>query len=179
MKNVEIVVDGKRYKVQMRDEQISDIIRVDTGYAKERKIGERYWAQDESNEYGVSDIKDIDSEEDENLFNNANYYTSEKQARDNNRADSLMRNLRRWQALNDNAVIGWDDCNVHKYFIIYDCSTEELSIDYNYFIHCVNVVYFSSIEKANEAIEAFKNELMWYFTEYQPRLDMFGDGNGD
>lgn len=35
----------------------------------------------------------------------------------------------------------------------------------------VNVIYFSSMEKADEAIEQFKDELLWYFTEYVQRLD--------
>lgn len=40
----------------------------------------------------------------------------------------------------------------------------------------VNVIYFSSMEKADEAIEQFKDELLWYFTEYVQRLDEAQNG---
>lgn len=34
-----------------------------------------------------------------------------------------------------------------------------------------NTIYFTSGEKAEEAIEVFKDELKWYYTKYQQRLD--------
>ena len=35
----------------------------------------------------------------------------------------------------------------------------------------LNVVYFTSEEKAKEAIKVFEDELLWYYTEYVQRLD--------
>lgn len=34
-----------------------------------------------------------------------------------------------------------------------------------------NTIYFTSGEKAEGAIEVFKDELKWYYTKYQQRLD--------
>lgn len=34
-----------------------------------------------------------------------------------------------------------------------------------------NTIYFATKEKAEEAIEVFRDELLWYFTEYVQRLD--------
>lgn len=39
-----------------------------------------------------------------------------------------------------------------------------------------NNIYFKSREKAEEAIEVFKDELLWYFTEYVQRLDEVQNG---
>ena len=33
------------------------------------------------------------------------------------------------------------------------------------------VIYFSTLKKAQDAIEVFRDELMWYYTEYRSRLD--------
>ena len=34
-----------------------------------------------------------------------------------------------------------------------------------------NTIHFATKEKAEEAIEVFRDELIWYFVEYQQRLD--------
>lgn len=38
------------------------------------------------------------------------------------------------------------------------------------------VFYYTTKEKAEEAIEVFKDELIWYFTEYVQRLDEVQNG---
>jgi hypothetical protein len=40
----------------------------------------------------------------------------------------------------------------------------------------LNVVYFTSEEKAEKAIKVFEDELLWYFTKYVQRLDEVKNG---
>ena len=84
-----------------------------------------------------------------------------------------MRCLRQWQALNDKSISveDWEDHGKNKWCIIYGYGLEKLYVDYFHCIRLHNVIYFTTREKAEEAIEVFKDELIWYFTEYVQRLD--------
>ena len=78
---------------------------------------------------------------------------------------------RQWQAQNDEpiSVEDWNNESKKKWFIIY--SSEEMYAEYYYIMRLPNTIYFTNKEKAEEAIEVFKDELIWYFTEYVQRLD--------
>lgn len=89
-------------------------------------------------------------------YNNANYYSSEEIAKNNARADKLMRQLRRFSVENRATDIEWVRGSNPKYFIYYDYSKESLEFD--------------SINSTAQAIKEFKNELIWYFTEYRDSL---------
>ena len=85
----------------------------------------------------------------------------------------LLRQLRQWQALNDKSISveDWKDNGKNKWCIIYGYGLEKLYVDYFHCIRLHNVIYFTTREKAEEAIEVFRDELIWYFVEYQQRLD--------
>ena len=102
---------------------------------------------------------------------NGNYYNDKTIAENNARADRLQRCLRQWQAQNDEpiSVEDWNNESKKKWFIIY--SSEEMYAEYYYIMRLPNTIYFTTKEKAEEAIEVFKDELIWYFTEYVQRLD--------
>ena len=106
-------------------------------------------------------------------YSTGNYYSDRTIAENNARADILFRKLRQWQALNDRAITkkDWEDRTQLKYCIIYGYGVEELYVDCLYNARWHNMVYFTTDEKAEEAIEVFRDELLWYFTEYQQRLD--------
>ena len=70
---------------------------------------------------------------------------------------------------NDNCRNRKTDESKKKWFIIY--SSEEMYAEYYYIMRLPNTIYFATKEKAEEAIEVFKDELLWYFTEYVQRLD--------
>lgn len=99
-------------------------------------------------------------------------------AENNARADRLLRCLRQWQAQNDEpiSVEDWEDNGKNKWCIIYGYGLEKLYVDYFHCIRLHNVIYFTTREKAEEAIEVFKDELIWYFTEYVQRLDEVQNG---
>ena len=166
MKDVKIIIDGKEYTAQMSDEQIKEIVQAKrTGY-EIVKGGELYYVM-------KSNGTDIYHEGNGNFsrvtFNNGNYINDSKLCRDRFRARVLHDRLEQWQALNDEPV-DWGEGSA-KYIIIYDYKNNSFDIDSWYDNRFIGTVYFSSEEKAQEAIEAFRDELMWYFIKYRSRLD--------
>lgn len=100
-------------------------------------------------------------------FRTANYFTSDKLAENINRMQTLQRKMFRWQAENDaNFETRMDAA---KYVISNDSVIGtracEIYTDVG-FLPC-----FSSRKKAEECIEAFKDELTWLFTEFKWRMD--------
>ena len=113
---------------------------------------------------------------DQNRYDVGNYYSDKTIAENNARADRLLRQLRQWQAQNDEpiSVEDWNNESKKKWFIIY--SSEEMYAEYYYVMRLPKTIYFTTKEKAEEAIEVFKDELIWYFTEYVQRLDEVQNG---
>lgn len=107
------------------------------------------------------------------MFRAANYFTNEELAENISRMQTLQRQMFRWQAENDVPVCLSEISNDEreKWGISYDCEADD------FFVYCYDNVaepflpYFSSKEKAEECIEAFKGELAWLFTEFQWRMD--------
>ena len=110
---------------------------------------------------------------DQNRYDVGNYYSDKTIAENNARADRLLRQLRQWQAQNDKSISveDWEDSDKDKWCIMYGYGAEELYVNWFYSVRLHNVIYFTTKEKAEEAIEVFKDELLWYFTEYVQRLD--------
>lgn len=118
---------------------------------------------------------------DEKIGDSINYLlllTALLEDENNARADRLLRQLRQWQALNDKpiSVEDWNNESKKKWFIIYSYSSEEMYAEYYYIMRLPNTIYFATKEKAEEAIEVFRDELLWYFTEYVQRLDEVQNG---
>ena len=96
---------------------------------------------------------------------------SDKTVAENNaRADTLMRKLRRFAVEHRKTELDWNDIDNYKYYIYCDRNEVRLDIDYtNVYPHFYGV-YFDTEETAKAAIEEFKEELIWYFTEYKDSL---------
>lgn len=137
-----------------------------TGYERVEKRGMYYFNSDDIT-FGSYEVK---AGVDESRYKNGNYNTSRTIAENNARADRLMRNLRQWQALNDKPI-NWNDKEHAKYYIYYLYAYNKLTFSSCYTYKNCGCVYFSSGEKVKEVIEVFHNELVWYFTKYQDRLD--------
>lgn len=108
---------------------------------------------------------------DENIYDSANYYSDKTIAENNIRADRLMRKLRRyaaehggicnkedWEGFEDKFYIGFgylcDGIDVHRIKKARDFAN----------------IYFRDEQACKDAIKEFRNELTWYFTEYQAML---------
>lgn len=170
---VTISANGKNIKAEISEEQAKIL-----GLAEDKpKTG--YERVDEDESYFVDDTINDGHEViggggtlvNDLYYNNGNYYNDKTIAENNARADRLLRHLRQWQAQNDEpiSVEDWNNESKKKWFIIY--SSEEMYAEYYYIMRLPNTIYFTTKEKAEEAIEVFRDELLWYFTEYVQRLD--------
>lgn len=177
---VELKVNGKTVQVEIPEEQLKELgvikERSRTGYERVKK-GEMYYLID--TEYNsMLKITEFNNQEDEQCYNTGNYYNDKVIAENNARADRLLRCLRQWQAQNDKviSVSDWKNDKINKYCFAYNYSLNELNIGIERKLRRPNAIYFSTSQKTEEAIEVFKDELLWYFTEYVQRLDEAQNG---
>ena len=170
---VELKVNGKTVQVEMTEEQAKILGLVEersrTGYERV-EVEETYYLVEVDDE--ITNMKH-NGQLDRDCYDVGNYYSNKTIAENNARADRLQRCLRQWQAQNDKAISveDWNNESKKKWFIIYSYSSEEMYAEYYYIMRLPNTIYFATKEKAEEAIEVFKDELIWYFTEYVQRLD--------
>lgn len=175
---VTISANGKNIKAEISEEQAKILGLVEdkpkTGY-ESLGTGETYYLVDVDDE--ITTMK-YDSRLDRDCYDVGNYYSDKTIAENNARADRLQRCLRQWQAQNDRAVTkkDWGNSLARKFRIKYNHFDDKLMMVGEEYFQDVNVIYFSSMEKADEAIEQFKDELLWYFTEYVQRLDEVQNG---
>jgi len=102
--------------------------------------------------------KDID----ESYYKCANYYSDKTVAENNTRADNLMRQLRRF------AVEHRTKDDPDEKFYIFDMKQVGLQIARNTDKYIGP--WFDTLHAASQAIETFRDELIWYFTEYKDSL---------
>ena len=167
MKNAKLIIDGKEIEVQINEEDLKKITTTDkiTGY--ERVNGGYYYYD---NGYTVDTILDTGNPTSVDLYDVANYYSNVNIATNNARADKLMRQLRRFSVENRKADIDWNDETRYKYRICYSYSDKEFFINFADYWRGFGQIYFDTEETARQAIETFKDELLWYFTEYRDSL---------
>lgn len=108
---------------------------------------------------------------DDRCYNAANYYSSEEVARNNARADRLMRQLRRFAVEHGSDNIRWTNVYRMKYSIAYNYDKQNLIVvGSTYTARRCGEVYFDTEANAKLALETFHDELIWYFTEYKDSL---------
>jgi hypothetical protein len=100
----------------------------------------------------------------------ANYHSSKDLAYDNARADSLMRQLRRFAVEHRVKELSWNIGSSYKWNISYDYHEELLFCHQDIENRALGAIYFDSKSHAKLAIETFRDELIWYFTEYKDSL---------
>ena len=171
-----ISANGKTVKTEITEEQAKElglIAKKKTGYERVEYRDEYYSVNVLG---GVDDTCDVGLITDKAAYFDGNYYSDEKIAENNAKADRLLRKLRQWQALNDEPVNKRDLMQL-IFTIGYDYKKDDAGNDaglYAYSYHrpvSFGEIHFSTRDKVKEAINVFKDELTWYFTEYQQRLD--------
>ena len=95
-----------------------------------------------------------------------NLYHNAELARDDARADLLMRKLRRFAAEHNQKKIDWHEPKAPKYIIQYHNETGHLYGADWYNTKVFGSIYFDAKETSQLAIDTFHDELLWYFTEY-------------
>jgi hypothetical protein len=104
------------------------------------------------------------------IYESANYHSDRTVAENNARADKLMRQLRRFSVEHRKDVVYWCIDAIEKWSIIYDYANNRLVPDNHWQCREAFAIYFETKEIANLAIETFRDELIWYFTEYKDGL---------
>lgn len=171
---VTLTHDGKSVELDLTAEQMTALglkeEKKKTGYERV-EYDERYWTV-----YSDGDIGSATEHADSyaiDRWNDANYYADEKLAKDNARADRLMRNLRRFAAENGGipSVEDWDTAEL-KYGItcIYRHDAPNIQSYKVASARGLGEIFFNDERAANKAIEKFHDELIWYFTEYEAML---------
>lgn len=112
-------------------------------------------------EGGICSLKD---------YEDANYYSDESVAKNNARADRLMRKLRRFAVEHRETKLDWKNQQQPKWCIEYVWISRTLSFGKYTIYHGFGQIYFDTQEAVEEAIKEFKDELLWYFTEYKDSL---------
>ena len=172
---VELKVNGKTVQVEMTEEQLKELgvikERSRTGYERVKK-GEMYYVINTKDD-SMMNIKEFNDETDEQCYNIGNYYNDKIIAENNARADRLLRCLRQWQAANDKtiSISDWKNEGIIKYFIAYNYRSSLFEIGRCSRRREPNIIYFTTKDKVSKAVKNFRDELEWYFTEYQQRLD--------
>ena len=165
-----LIIEGKEIEVEISEEEYKKLQPSEekkTGY--ERVPEGDYFYYEFANgsvESGFDERCFIDDA----YYESANYYSSETIAENNARADKLMRQLRRFSVEHREHGVDFNSTKTEKHYIYYDCIHDELDITFTFFARVFGMVYFDSEETANAAMDKFRDELIWYFTEYKDSL---------
>ena len=170
-----ISANGKTVQVEMTEEQAKILglaeERSRTGYERREECNNKKY-------YFVNTIDLVIEDEntvlfDQNRYDVGNYYSDKTIAENNARADRLLRQLKQWQAQNDKAISisDWKNEGIIKYFIAYNNRSSLFEIGRCSRRREPNIIYFTTKDKVSKAVKNFRDELEWYFTEYQQRLD--------
>ena len=162
-----LIIEDKEIEIEISEEEYKKLQPSETGYERVPESDIYFYANTKGDvETACEDCYDIDDE----YYESANYYSDKTVAENNARADKLMRQLRRFAVQHREPGINFNNANTTKYYIICDYENDELRATYTSYAKVFGAIYFDSREVANAAIDEFRDELIWYFTEYKDSL---------
>lgn len=165
---IKITINGKEIEAEISQEELNKLQPVQkkkTGYEMDKQIPYPCYID----RYGEVDHI-VNTDAGLKCYETANYYSSLVVAKNNARADKLMRQLRRFAVEHRNADLVWDDILQRKYSISFEHIDKNIYISDISTIEYFGNIYFDSPETAQLAIDTFHDELIWYFTEYKDSL---------
>ena len=162
-----LIVEGKEFDIDIFDSELQKLVtpKKQTGYENVGTGHVYYYV----NDYGEIKNLDHDDFDDDTKYDIGNYYSNYEIAKNNARADKLMRQLRRFAVEHKDWELDWHNPQ-YKYYICYDYDKGNLLTGYDLIYRSLFVIYFHSKACAKAAIETFHDELIWYFTEYKDSL---------
>ena len=165
-----LIIEGKEIEVEISAEEYKKLQPSEekkTGYERVPESDVYFYTYPSGCvETTCETCYDIDDE----CYESANYYSDKTVAENNTRADKLMRQLRRFSVEHRERGVNLNDTNTEKYYICYDYEGNELEATFTFVARVFGVIYFDSEETAQAAIDEFRDELIWYFTEYKDSL---------
>ena len=164
-----LIVEGREFPIEIQDPELQKLLmpQKKTGYERVDK-DQTYYIQD-LNE-GIVWTSEYCNDDSNADYNTANYYSDKSVAKNNARADSLMRKLRRFAVEHRKYEIDWTNGQISKYYICVKNATNEIVYNCAYTVQGFNTIYFDTKETVELAINTFHDELVWYFTEYKDSL---------
>ena len=162
-----LIIKGKEIEIEISEEEYKKLHPSETGYERVPE-GNSFFciSPNDVASFTIDQHKLID----DNYYESANYYSSEIVAKNNARADKLMRQLRRFSVEHRECGVDFNSTKTEKHYIYYDCIHDELKTVFTFCAKTFGTILFDSEETANAAIDEFHDELMWYFTEYKDSL---------
>jgi hypothetical protein len=163
-----LVVEGKEFDIEILDPKLQELIapKKKTGY---ERVNEGGYYCIINNKSTLTFLPERGDEEDKMFYDSANYYESEFVAAQNARADTLMRHLRRFAVEHRQNEIDWNE-ETYKYVIRYKYGHDDLCSSTEIKGRDFGCICFDTEDDCKLAIEAFRDELIWYFTEYKDSL---------
>ena len=162
-----LIIKGKEIEIEISEEEYKKLQPSKTGYERVPENCDFYYESSGATvELGFDERCYIDDK----YYDIANYYSSDFVAENNARADKLMRQLRRFAVQHRECGVNFNSTETAKHYIYYDCVYDELRTTYTFYAGVFGVIYFDSEETAKAAIDEFRDELIWYFTEYKDSL---------
>ena len=165
-----LIIEGKEIEVEISEEEYKKLQSEEekkTGYERVPESDVYFYANTKGDaEIACEDCYDIDDE----YYESANYYSDKTVAENNARADKLMRQLRRFAVEHRECGVNFSDTDTKNYCIEYDYDDGELRISFVFRSKKFGAIYFDSEETTQAAIDEFRDELIWYFTEYKESL---------
>ena len=178
MKATLTLENGKTIEMELTEEQEELINQSDkkrTGYEKVT-YGDTYYSSDNgglsNDDTNISMNDYVGDYIDNSKYENADYYNDETLAKNLAKADTLMRKLRRFSVENGGSFSREEWANEHtqKYSIYFNYIGNKLDVTWIINHKEFGQIYFHSIEIAQKAIDTFKEDLMWCFTEFDDML---------
>ena len=165
-----LIIEGKEIEIEISEEEYKKLQPPEekkTGYERVSENGKYFYEFGKGDvESDIEDYYDIDNE----YYESANYYSDKTVAENNARADKLMRQLRRFAVEHRGCGVNLNNANTKKYYIYYDYDYYRLNVSLVSHSKSFGTIYFDSKETAQAAIDEFRDELIWYFTEYKDSL---------
>ena len=162
-----LIIENKEIEIEISEEEYKKLHPSETGYERVAESDVYFYAHPSGCvETTCEACYDIDDE----YYESANYYSDKTVAENNARADKLMRQLRRFSVEHRGRGVDFNSTETAKHYIYYDCIHDELRTTYTFYAGVFGVIYFDSEETAQAAIDKFRDELIWYFTEYKDSL---------
>ena len=165
-----LIIEGKEIEIEISEEEYKKLQSPEekkTGYERVPESDVYFYTYPSGCvETTCETCYDIDDE----CYESANYYSDKTVAENNASADKLMRQLRRFSVEHRGHGVDFNSTETAKHYIYYDCVHDELRTTYTFYAGVFGVIYFDSEETAQAAIDEFRDELIWYFTEYKDSL---------
>lgn len=165
-----LIIGDKEIEIEISEEEYKKLQPIEekkTGYERVPEGDYFYYESCRGNaESSIDEYCYIDDE----YYASAYYYSSKTVAENNARADKLMRQLRRFSVEHRGRGVNLNDVNTRQYCIYYDYGNNTLGTAFTLCAKTFGVICFDSDETALAAINEFRDELIWYFTEYKDSL---------